>query len=334
MADGAELLVRHWSRYGKRRLYVNSPEGHAVGWVDLLTGARRLGQAQDEAAFAAAVDAYLAEHPDVVATWPMEPDAPTNPVDRSTAVVSAMPPPEPEPSIPEVSAAEPPVEPEWLDLASNRPGQGIREKAEEELAAMRANSKVRTFLARALDLKTDERAYRVGADGEETVGARLEKLVRDGWYVLHSVPVGAHDSDIDHILIGPGGVFTINTKTHPGGRVWVGQYAIKVNGQSQPYLRNSRFEAKRAAKLLTASVGWSVEVKPVLVFLTGTWIPNVTYRQQPDDVWVLDRLDIPKIFRKREPRLSSDQVKEVFEQARRSTTWLTGQAPRPVPGHV
>ncbi len=69
---------------------------------------------------------------------------------------------------------------------------------------MKERSKVGTFLARAFDVKTDERAFRIGANGEETVGARLEKLVKHGWHVLHSIPVGKGDSDIDHLLIGPG----------------------------------------------------------------------------------------------------------------------------------
>ena len=44
-----------------------------------------------------------------------------------------------------------------------------------------------TFLARGFDVKTDERSWRVGANGEETVGGRLEELRADGWQLLHSV---------------------------------------------------------------------------------------------------------------------------------------------------
>ncbi|MBG6212216.1 hypothetical protein RCH23_000129 [Cryobacterium sp. CAN_C3] len=36
------------------------------------------------------------------------------------------------------------------------------------------------------------------------------------WTVLHAVPVGSGSSDIDHVVIGPAGVFTINTKNHTG----------------------------------------------------------------------------------------------------------------------
>jgi hypothetical protein len=209
----------------------------------------------------------------------------------------------------------------WVDLAANRPGQAARAQAVLELAAMKDRTQVGTFLARLVDAKTDERAWRVGADGEEMVGARLEKLTPHGWHVLHAVPVGTKGSDIDHVLIGPGGVYTLNTKHHPGGKVWVGQHAIKVNSHSVPYLRNSRFEAERASKLLTAAVGWPVFVKPVLVFLTGTLIPDVTIKQQPDDVVVLDRMDIPRAFRRAPERMTVQQVEEVFDWARRSTTW-------------
>lgn len=111
---------------------------------------------------------------------------------------------------------------------------------------MKERSKVGTFLARAFDVKTDERAFRVGANGEESVGARLEKLEKHGWHVLHSIPVGKGDSDIDHLLIGPGGVYTVNTKNHPGKQVWVGQHVIKVNGHSTRYLPIARYEAAGA----------------------------------------------------------------------------------------
>ncbi|MFE7074420.1 nuclease-related domain-containing protein [Streptomyces sp. NPDC057620] len=35
---------------------------------------------------------------------------------------------------------------------------------------------------------------------------------------------------IDHLLIGPGGVFTINTKHHQGAPVWVGNARADLSG--------------------------------------------------------------------------------------------------------
>lgn len=60
------------------------------------------------------------------------------------------------------------------------------------------------------------------------MGAELDRLARRGWRVLHSIPL-ANNVDVDHLLIGPGGVFSINTKYHHNKVVWVGDDAVKVN---------------------------------------------------------------------------------------------------------
>jgi hypothetical protein len=57
------------------------------------------------------------------------------------------------------------------------------------------------------------------------------------------------------------------------------------------------------------------------VFLTGTLIPDVTIKRLPDGVAILDRMDVPGVFRRARRQLSDDQVVAVYEQARRSTTW-------------
>jgi hypothetical protein len=64
---------------------------------------------------------------------------------------------------------------------------------------------MRRVAAVRLSCRTDERAWRIGAVGEEAVAKRLEGFGA-GWRVLHSVPVGKRGSDIDHLVIGPGGV--------------------------------------------------------------------------------------------------------------------------------
>lgn len=111
------------------------------------------------------------------------------------------------------------------------------------------------MVARLVDKKTAERNWRIGADGEQAVA---EQLARTGaqWRILHAVPVGNRGSDIDHVVIGPGGVFTVNAKNHPKAAVWVGGDTMMVNGHRVPYVRNSRFEAKRASRLLADRAGF------------------------------------------------------------------------------
>jgi hypothetical protein len=297
------LVTKRWTRYGKDRVYVTSAEGQRVGWLDLKDGVQHLEVADQEPAFLRALQPFLAAAP---------------PVERATSEEVAVP---AQPTRPSLDQGLPPTESEWRDLAQNRPGEQVRAEAEALLADMRDRSRVGTFLARAFDVKTDERAYRVGAKGEEAVGPRLERLVAHGWRVLHSIPVGKGKSDIDHLLIGPGGIYTINTKNHPMKQVWVGEHVIKVGGHNTRYIPVARYEAERAQKLLSAAVGIEVPAKAVLVILTGTVIPQVTIKQMPDDLLVLDRMDVPRVFRKAPQRLSEAQVDQLYECARRSTTW-------------
>jgi hypothetical protein len=287
------ITATRWTRYGKDRLYLARDEVK-LGWYDLLDGQVHL-QIESERA---EVEAFLA--------------------DAGYAIITA-----PKQDTTEVLAEAGTDGTDDVDLAANRPGQAARARAEEELAAQRDRSRVGSWLARALDVKTDERAWRVGADGEETIGSKLDKLTEHGWRVLHSVPVGRGSSDIDHVLIGPGGVFTVNTKKHPNAKIWVGGDTVRVNGHRQPYVRNSRHEAHRAARLLTAVVGFDVAVRGVLVFTTATLFPDVTVKKAPDDVIVLDRMDVPRVFKRAKPRLTPEKIEAIYEAARRSATWRT-----------
>lgn len=180
---------------------------------------------------------------------------------------------------------------------------------------------MRTFLARALGVHTEERAWRVGADGEEKVAAQLAKLVAKDprWRVLHAVPVGENGSDIDHVVIGPGGVFTLNAKHHPGGKVWVAGSTFMVNGQRLPYLRNSRHEAARAGRLLSAAAGLPVTAVGVVV-LVG--VVDMTVKAAAEGAEIVYRRRLVPWLRRQAETLQPDQVDRIFEAARRSTTWV------------
>ncbi|MEV0493953.1 NERD domain-containing protein [Streptomyces atratus] len=73
------------------------------------------------------------------------------------------------------------------------------------------------MIKRWLGKSGDLRSWEVGLRGELIVGSSLNRLRRDGWRVLHSIELPS-GSDIDHVVIGPPGVFTVNAKHHKGGR--------------------------------------------------------------------------------------------------------------------
>jgi hypothetical protein len=152
------------------------------------------------------------------------------------------------------------------------------------------------------------------------VGRRLSNwAARDGWYVLHAIPVGRRGADIDHVVIGPFGVVTVNTKT-TGTAVWVGEYGLTVGGKPVDYLGKSRSEASRTGRLLNRATGLTVPVQPAIVFVGAR---RVTIRRGgPADVAVLPTpRALRRWLRKQPPVLEPGQVQAVYEAARRPASW-------------
>jgi len=73
-----------------------------------------------------------------------------------------------------------------------------------------------------------------GAMAEEQVGALLDTLASERWRIVHDVSLGR--GNVDHIAIGPPGVFTIETKSHPGP-VRVGRVHGATLAQAQAQAR-------------------------------------------------------------------------------------------------
>lgn len=290
--------VTRWRRYGHDRLYATDDDGTRLGYYDVTAASLH----PDAPGAAERLRDVLKGHPLYrPATPPGHGAAP----ERGDGHAGA-----------DGAAASPPPG----DLAANAPGAAARRRAAQERAEAN-RTPVRALLQRALDLPTTERAWRRGAEGEESVGARLERLAGHGWRVLHAVPVGRNGADIDHVLVGPGGLYTINTKNHRGKRIWVGAEQIRVNGAPVPYLRNSRHEAERASRLLSNSLGCPVRARPVLVILTGTLLPTITFAARPTDVLVLERLNVPNAFRRAPRRLDPDIIERIWQAARNPATW-------------
>lgn len=289
-----ELGVTPWKRFGHDRLYVTAADGTQIGYWDNLTSTAH------------------AEYPEqarliveAVAAWSERPTA------EETATAGGEAAPESDHLVLPDQEVEPPT---WVDLAANKPGAEARAQA----TALKEAAPFRTFLARAFNVKTDERAWRIGADGEKEVARQLRKLGPQ-WRVIHAIPVGNRGSDIDHLVIGPTGVFTINTKTHPDARIWVHGDTIKVNGHNQPYVRNARHEAERAGRLLTRETGISTTVRGIVVFYGVRG--GFTIKSQPEDVHVTTRREVAAWIRNRQRWLTDERIDTLYEAARRSTTW-------------
>ncbi|MGN6252008.1 MAG: nuclease-related domain-containing protein [Marmoricola sp.] len=290
-----DWIVRRWARYGHERLYAETPGGTALGYLDLKTGRYH----SDDLSNLPLLEKAIGDHLAVKAPTQTEPATPA------------------ETPAPVAAAVAEPGPPTWEDISGHQAGSAVREQA---LAAREAQGKVRHFLAKVLDVKTEERAWRVGAAGEQAVAAQLAKLGPE-WRVLHSIEVGNRGSDIDHVLIGPGGVLTVNAKNHPNTSIWVGGDTFMVNGQRVPYVRNSRHEAKRAGRLLSERAGFPVNVLGVIAVMGAH--KGFTIKKQPEDgaVVIVQRRRIAQYAQGLPRRMTEREIEAIYDVARRSTTW-------------
>ncbi|MCU1439813.1 MAG: hypothetical protein JWP85_810 [Rhodoglobus sp.] len=181
----------------------------------------------------------------------------------------------------------------------------------------RRQSRIARFLG-INPLLPDARSWYRGALGELHV-AKLLKALPAGFTVLHAVPVGSGTSDIDHVVIGPTGVFTINTKNHSGQRVWVGGDTLLVNGHRTNHIRDARYEASRATRLLNSGVGERVDVTPVIAIVDPG---SLTFgRERPQGVVVLHSSRLERVLVRRKPVLSDALVASLVQLAEVRGTW-------------
>jgi len=61
----------------------------------------------------------------------------------------------------------------------------------------------------------DHVAWRIGAQGEETVAEYL-KFLNGCYFTIHDVVLPGMKGNMDHIVLGPNGIFVIETKHHKG----------------------------------------------------------------------------------------------------------------------
>jgi Nuclease-related domain len=233
------------------------------------------------------------------------------------------------PHIPEEpEAPEPAPEPDKgvvsNDLADNRPN--TPDRAADALARTRrvAVVRLRAYRERLGGLAAHDLAWRARAQHARRMGPRLEKHLSPEWRVLHSVPLGGEATTVDHLLVGPGGVFTLSTHEHRDARVWVSRDEIRINGEPVPYLRPALAQAGRVARLLAAASGRRVRVTPCLVIVTGSTHPDIVVQDEIEGVLVLDSSTVVRTFRKLEPVLTHDDVEAVFDAARRRASWVIG----------
>ena len=125
---------------------------------------------------------------------------------------------------------------------------------------------------------------RLGLRGERYVAARLEELRPLGYLVTHDLPAAVKEEDthfnIDHVIVGPGGVFAVETKTwsKPAGEnpklLLRGDALVRSDRPLHPEQAKAPEQARnagfRVAKILKAATGRDFPVAAILA-VPGWW---------------------------------------------------------------
>jgi hypothetical protein len=150
---------------------------------------------------------------------------------------------------------------------------------------------------------------KLGRDGERVVAQYLEWFRSSNYFVFHDIPSG--DANVDHVLIGPKGVFTIETKSHSKPlrgecRVTVKDGAVWANGMLIE--RNPINQAKAQATWLRnflAESQFKAPVWPIVVF-PGWFVEP--FDTKAVGAWVLELKALSKFIENEPYRLSREQI--------------------------
>jgi hypothetical protein len=167
--------------------------------------------------------------------------------------------------------------------------------------------------------RTRIRWARLGWIGEQAMAEYLGVLASEGCRLFHDVP--SDKENIDHVIVGPPGVFAVETKCwskRPGAfnaatheAVFDG-YAIRFPwGITDRPLNQARRNKKWLEEFLSKSTGERVTVQTI-VALPGWWV-SVTSKMN-SGVWVLSGKQVAGRIAGKPPKLSSKVIQQIAYQ--------------------
>jgi hypothetical protein len=140
--------------------------------------------------------------------------------------------------------------------------------------------------------------YLRGAQAEAFVAWYLQDL-SNSWHVFNNLPC-AQGGDVDHVVVGPGGLFVISTKSYKGYVTRSPSGTICLNGKPMSDLDEAMRLALWVRDRLKATLGDRVPwVQPVLA------LPHASIAFPPTEtpVWVVDDKSLLTTVAPEKPKL-------------------------------
>jgi hypothetical protein len=156
-----------------------------------------------------------------------------------------------------------------------------------------------------------------GEIGELKVAEALDELRQIGYRPIHSLKRDGFD--IDHVVVGPAGVFAIETKFRSGsGEIeFRNGEGLFVGGhpEEKDCLNQARGNAREVNRLIQEHCGRFHWVKPLVVFV-GDWRIKDRWLMTDARVFTPDRLR--RYFDEQQPELTRNEIKLIASHLERS----------------
>ncbi len=149
--------------------------------------------------------------------------------------------------------------------------------------------------------------YRRGYEGEKTVTKILQPTLGDEYFLINDVYIHDDYGNVDHIVLGPNGVFVIETKNFAGkivcdGDEWSVQHAGRFNrlihhdfGSPSRQVKRNAVRVKRMIESIGVLNSSKIWVEGILVFANK----RVDLRIKNPTVPVLRASELPKFLTSR-----------------------------------
>ncbi|MEV4166874.1 nuclease-related domain-containing protein [Nonomuraea dietziae] len=158
-------------------------------------------------------------------------------------------------------------------------------------------------------------AWRRSSVAERKTEAQLKRLERSGYRTLHARAIPGSEAQIDHLVIGPTGVYAVDSEKWDKRlpvRVQMGKKLFHGPFDMKPRLTEARWEAAQASELISKAYGREITVVASLA-IYGPPVPWKIMTIREVDVYEGARAR--KWITKRERALTEAEIDRIYEIA-------------------
>ena len=160
-------------------------------------------------------------------------------------------------------------------------------------------------------------AWRHIGASERKTEKQLQGMQRAGYKALHARAIPGSDAQIDHLVVGPTGVYAVDSEN------WDKRMPLRVQSHRKLFLGpfnqkerldEARWEADQAHELISSALGTDIDVRPSLAVF-GPTVPWNVLTIRDVDVYTGSRLR--KYLKKQDKILTEDEIQRIYKIANR-----------------